>query len=358
MKRLARLGFCAVRPILHAMDAEAAHQLTLSTLRRLPSGPASSSSSELSVNLFGLRFPNPIGLAAGFDKNAEVPSQMLDLGFGFVEVGTSTPLPQTGNAKPRLFRLIEDRAVINRMGFNNEGHDAMLRRLSARRRNGIVGVNIGANKDAADRMADYVAGVRAFGTIANYLTVNVSSPNTPGLRALQGADDLKRLLDLLNTERSKLERSVPMLLKIAPDLDEQELQDVAKACIGQVDGVIISNTTISRPAVQSSHRTETGGLSGVPLFSLSTKKLAQFHLATDGKIPLIGAGGIHDAETAYAKILAGASLIQIYSALVFQGPGLVADIAKGLSAKLGGRSITHIAGREAASIAHQTEPGR
>jgi dihydroorotate dehydrogenase len=357
MKQLARLAFCAVRPVLHVMNAEAAHQLTIASLKVLPPGSAAESDPQLAIDLFGLHFPNPIGLAAGFDKNAEVPAQILGLGFGFAEAGTTTPLPQAGNPRPRLFRLSEDQGVINRLGFNNEGHQAMMRRLSARRRNGIVGVNIGANKDSSDRMADYAAGVKTFGPVADYLTVNVSSPNTPGLRNLQGAEDLKRLLDLLNGERAKLRRTVPMLLKIAPDLDELELHDIAKACIGQVDGVIISNTTISRPALHSAHQTESGGLSGAPLFSLSTQRLAQFYIATEGKIPLIGVGGIRDAETAYAKFAAGASLIQLYSALVYEGPGLVTQISQGLKEKLRTRTIRDIIGCEAEKRAHHIAPG-
>jgi dihydroorotate dehydrogenase len=323
-----RLGFALARPVLHAMDAEQAHCLTIKSLalglagkQSLPQRP---------VKLFGLEFPNPLGLAPGFDKNAEVPDAMLGLGFGFVEVGTVTPRPQNGNPRPRLFRLVEDQAVINRMGFNNDGHDVVLARLEARRhRGGIVGVNIGANKDSDDRVQDYVVGLKRFASVASYITINISSPNTPGLRNLQGRAELEVLLGRLNEARKG---SVPMLLKIAPDLSDEDLGDVAELTSGgAVDGVVISNTTLSRNNLHSPLKAEAGGLSGKPLFELSTEKLKLFHQMTGGKIPLIGAGGIFDLATAKAKLAAGASLLQLYSSLVYKGPGLVSEIVTGLA---------------------------
>ncbi len=342
---LARLGFALSRPLLYSLDAEQAHRLTIKALSCLPSAAPPAPHPQLSQKLFGLDFPNPIGLAAGFDKNAEVPDQMLGLGFGFVEVGTVTPRPQDGNPKPRLFRLSEDQAVINRMGFNNEGHGAVRRRLQARAAHrGIVGVNIGANKDSADRMADYVSGLVAFAELAGYFTINISSPNTPGLRNLQSTDELQKLLERLNAARAAFSKPVPMFLKIAPDLGNDELQDIARCCAGgAVDAVIISNTTLSRPALRSPHRSETGGLSGRPLRSLSTQALARFFLASKGKIPLIGVGGIEDAASAFEKILAGASLLQVYSALVYRGPVLVKDVLSGLPVLLASRGFASLA---------------
>jgi dihydroorotate dehydrogenase len=357
MRRLARVAFRGIKPVLHALDAETAHTLTLDTLRVLPAGSPAPHDPQLAISIAGLAFPNPIGLAAGFDKNADVARHMLGLGFGFVEVGTTTPLPQTGNAKPRLFRLQEDEAVINRMGFNNEGHEAMLRKLQARAIDGIVGVNIGANKDSPDRLNDYVRGVKVFGNVASYLTINISSPNTPGLRSLQSADDLKRLLELTNAERSKLSNRVPMMLKIAPDLETRDLEGIARACIGQVDAIIVSNTTTSRPQLRSRLAAETGGLSGKPLFALSTQQLARLFLLTEGRIPLIGVGGVRDVETAYAKFKAGASLVQLYSALVYNGPGLVGTLIDGLKKRLGSDLLSRVVGSDAETLAHQTEPG-
>lgn len=351
---LARLGFPLARPVLHRLDAEKAHRLTISALRALPAS-APPKPGPLAVNLFGLTFPNPLGLAAGFDKNAEVPDAMLGRGFGFVEVGTVTPKPQEGNPKPRLFRLPEDQAVINRMGFNNEGHAAALRRLQARAgRPGIVGVNIGANKDATDRVADYVAGIETFSAIASYLTVNISSPNTPGLRALQSRGELQGLLDRLNGARVRQAKRPPMLLKIAPDLRDDELQDVADCCAnGAVDGIIVSNTTLSREGLRSPLKAEAGGLSGAPLFTLSTRILAKLYRLTDGKIPLIGAGGIDSAQAAIAKIEAGATLLQLYSALAYQGPALASKILRGLDQSLrakGVASLVDLRGRAAAEL--------
>ncbi|MDP8995433.1 MAG: quinone-dependent dihydroorotate dehydrogenase [Pseudomonadota bacterium] len=331
------LVFSLAKPFLHALDAEQAHRLTIKGLQLAPAlGTGPITNSNLKRRVFGLDFPNPVGLAPGFDKNAEVPDAMLAQGFGFVEIGTVTPLPQAGNARPRLFRLSEDKAVINRMGFNNDGQAVVLQRLIERRtRGGIIGVNVGANKDSNDRIGDYVKGIEVFEDVASYITINISSPNTPGLRNLQSKADLQKLLERVNAARKSRK---PMLLKIAPDLAEADLRDVAQVCGGgAVDGVIICNTTLSRPALKSIHASETGGLSGKPLFELSTQCLAQFHQMSGGKIPLIGVGGISDAETALAKFKAGASLIQLYSALVYQGPGLVREICDGIQNGLSGK---------------------
>lgn len=360
---LINLGFKALRPLLHCMDAEIAHGLTIKALKTGLGGSAVRSPPNLGTSCFGLNFANPLGLAAGFDKNAEVPEAMLAMGFGFVEVGTVTPRPQEGNPRPRLYRLSEDQAVINRLGFNNEGHAAVLERLHHRKhRPSIVGVNIGANKDSTDRISDYVAGVNAFSDVASYFTINISSPNTPGLRNLQSAAELPALLKRLNEARQNQQRRVPMLLKIAPDLQADELKAIAECCLNStVDGIIISNTTISRPALQSHHAQETGGLSGAPLFELSTQQLARFYLLTEGKIPLVGVGGIANAEHAWSKICAGASLLQLYSALVFQGPELVQEILSGLSRKLAGKkfaTLSDAVGSSAEEIAHQSPLGK
>lgn len=359
--KAAALAFPLARPLLHALDAEAAHGLTIRALKLLPAGTAPASDPRLGVEAFGLRFPNPLGLAAGFDKNAEVPDAMLALGFGFTEIGTVTPRPQAGNPRPRLFRLPEDGAVINRMGFNNEGHAAVLQRLVARRaRGGIVGVNIGANKDSDDRIADYVAGIRSFAGVASYVTVNISSPNTPGLRALQSRAELEQLLARLNEARGAQAMRPPMLLKIAPDLRQDELEDIAAACGGgAVDGIIVSNTTLSREGLRATRKAEQGGLSGLPLLELSTRQLARMHVLTQGRLPLVGAGGVHDGPSALLKIRAGASLVQLYSALVYQGPGLVAGILSFLAAEVArsGTPLPGLVGRDAAAIAHHGSSG-
>ncbi|MGQ0484080.1 MAG: quinone-dependent dihydroorotate dehydrogenase [Hyphomicrobiales bacterium] len=359
---LAGIAFPLLRPLLHALDAETAHGLTVKLLKLMPPAALGPRDSRLAVSAFGLHFPNPLGLAAGFDKNAEVPDAMLAQGFGFAEVGTLTPRPQSGNPRPRLFRLAEDRAVINRTGFNNEGHAAALARLAARRRGAKpVGVNLGANKDSSNRIADYVAGIEAFSEIADYLAINISSPNTPGLRSLQSRAELQSLLARLNEARAQQTRRPPMLLKIAPDLRGDELEDIARCCGGgTVDGIIVSNTTIARPPLKSRHAQESGGLSGAPLFELSTRQLARLYLLTDGRIPLVGAGGIGDAETAWAKILAGATLLQLYSALVYRGPGLVAEIVEGLSARLRreGSTLAAIRGRDASALSGEVIPLR
>jgi dihydroorotate dehydrogenase len=357
---LAEIGFGLLRPALHLCDAEQAHALTIKLLKHASLKQKMVAAPALHVKLSDLDFPNPVGLAAGFDKNGEVIDSMLDLGFGFVEAGTVTPRPQAGNDRPRLFRLEEDGAVINRMGFNNGGHEQLLRRLGRRHGRGLLGVNIGANKDSSDRIGDYVTGVRAFGGIADYLTVNISSPNTPGLRGLQSRGELQNLLGRLNEARAAMPRKVPMFLKIAPDLTDAELEDIAECSLGHVDAVIISNTTLSRPVLQSRHRAEIGGLSGRPLFALSTRRLAQFYLLTNGLMPLIGAGGISDVETAWTKICAGASLLQLYSALVYQGPGLIARIVEGLAQRMmqtGYDSLSSATGSRAAEIGHQSGAG-
>lgn len=322
--------FALVRPLVFALDPERAHRLTVAALKLMPGRALPAANPALAVTVAGLRFPSPVGLAAGFDKNAEVPDAMLGLGFGFVEVGTITPLPQAGNAKPRLFRLSEDEAVINRMGFNNEGQATALARLTARKRRGIVGVNIGANKDATDRIADYAAGVRSMAPVADYLTINISSPNTPGLRALQGGDALDELLDAISAARPA--GGPPVFLKVAPDLEPAEIDAVVKVASGRIDALIIGNTTLSRPVLRSPLGSEPGGLSGAPLAALALERLRDFRRASGGSLPLVAAGGIASAEQAWARIKAGASLIQLYSALVYQGPGLARTIAKGLPA--------------------------
>ena len=348
------LASALAKPLLLAMDPEKAHGATIAALRTVPVIAAGPDDPRLAVEAFGLKFPNPLGMAAGFDKGAEVPDTLLRLGFGFAEIGTVTPKPQPGNPKPRSFRLTQDEAIINRFGFNSEGHAAVRRRLVARAGNrGIVGVNIGANKDAADRAADYVAGIEAFADVASYLTVNISSPNTPGLRDLQqtaALDDLlARVLDARDAATYRTTRK-PVLLKIAPDLDLSDLDDVvAVARKRGVDGMIVSNTTISRPATLRDKATaqETGGLSGAPLYPLATKMLAQTWLRVEGQFPLVGVGGIHSAETAWGKIAAGATLVQVYSSLIYKGLGLVDEIKTGMLKRLaasGKKSLAELVG--------------
>jgi dihydroorotate dehydrogenase len=327
--------FQLVRPALFLLPPERAHQLTLTALKLLPIRfGASDDQAVLSSKVAGLTFPNPVGLAAGFDKDAIVPQQALGLGFGFVEVGTLTPKPQDGNPRPRLFRLAQDRAVINRMGFNNGGLiDAYPRLRKARmKRPGVIGVNIGANKDSLDRIADYAAGAARMAALASYITINISSPNTPGLRALQDEAALAELLDAVRA--SVPGDGPPLFLKLAPDLERADIDGIVRLAMGKMDALIVSNTTISRPALRSAHASESGGLSGAPLKDLAHQRLCDFRSATGGQIPLIGVGGIASAENAYARIRAGASLIQIYSALVYEGPGLARRINKGLSALL------------------------
>ena len=350
-----------IAPLTRLIDAETAHGLVIRGLKMKPLSVPTACDPRLAVSLFGLDFPNPVGLAAGFDKNADVPDAMLSLGFGFVEIGTVTPRPQIGNSRPRLFRLSSDRAVINRFGFNNEGHDAAFQKLNARKaRSGIVGVNIGANKDTEDRAQDYVQGITRFASLADYFTVNISSPNTPGLRDLQHEaqldDLLARVMAARNDAIAKYGRK-SVLLKIAPDLELNDLDSVVSvARKRKIDGLIVSNTTISRPASlqDQTMAKETGGLSGAPLYALSTRKLADAFLRVEGQFPLIGVGGIDSADSAFGKIEAGASLVQLYSALVYLGPGLVADINAGLTARLtreGLPSLSGCIGRRAKDIA-------
>ncbi len=321
--------FQLLRPALFTLDPERAHRLTLAGLRVSPlKQPAKPG--PLASEVAGIVFPNPVGMAAGFDKDGEVPDAVLGLGFGFTEVGSITPLPQAGNPRPRLFRLAEDRAVINRMGFNNRGGQAAALRLARRSgRGGVVGVNIGANKDSPDRIADYAAMTTLMTPLASYLAVNISSPNTPGLRALQDEGALTALLDAVIAARGN--GQAPIFLKVAPDVEPVDIDAIARIALDrQLGALIISNTTISRPALASRHAGEAGGLSGAPLRELAQQRLRDFRAATGGAIPLIGVGGIASADDAWARIRAGASLVQLYSALVYQGPGLAHRIVRGL----------------------------
>lgn len=318
-----------VRPLLFALDPETAHRVAIKALKAGIHPLAPAPDPRLRRRVLGLDFPNPVGLAAGFDKNGEVVDAALALGFGFVEVGTVTPQPQTGNPKPRMFRLTADRAIINRLGFNNEGHDAVHARLAARRRNGIVGVNLGANRDSTDRVADYVAGVERFADVADYLAINISSPNTPGLRDLQEREALTRLLDAIADARAGAAKSPPVLVKIAPDLDEAALAAIAGTVVASgIDGMIVSNTTVARDGlIDRSHANEAGGLSGRPLFRRSTDMLARLRGLVGDSLALIGVGGIDSAEAARAKFAAGADLVQLYTGMVYEGPGLPSRIA-------------------------------
>ncbi|MEF2072215.1 quinone-dependent dihydroorotate dehydrogenase [Consotaella aegiceratis] len=348
MDRLYRLG----RPLLFQLDPERAHRLSILALKQgLVPRTNVPVDARLHTTVAGIAFPNPLGLAAGYDKNAEVPDAAMGLGFGFVEVGTVTPRPQEGNSKPRIFRLPPAGAMINRLGFNNEGHAEALERLTARRRKaGIVGVNIGANKDSADRVQDYVDGISLFEPVADYLTVNISSPNTPGLRDLQSGSDLDRLLESVAAARDGFAAMAattpkPLFLKVAPDLTEEQIEEIAKASVRhKVDGLVVSNTTLSRPDIAGlTHAGETGGLSGRPLFALSTWALAAFRKALGPAMPLIGVGGVDSAEAALAKIAAGADLVQLYTAMVYAGPGLPVQILKGLLAHLDETGIDNLA---------------
>jgi dihydroorotate dehydrogenase len=353
--------FPLARPLLHALDAETAHRLTIKVLALAPYGAPPKDARRLAVEAFGRRFPNPVGLAAGFDKQCEVPDALLALGFGFVELGGVVPEPQAGNPKPRVFRLRRDEAVINRFGLNSDGLAAVGERLADRRgRKGIVGVNIGANKDSSDRAADYVACIEALAGLADFLTVNVSSPNTPGLRDLQSEVFLDDLLGRAVEARDRTDvrqgSRTALLLKIAPDLAFGALDAlVATALKRGVDGLIVSNTTIARPATlrETALAKEPGGLSGKPLFPLSTMMLAETYLRAEGKVPLIGVGGIDSAEAAWTKIRAGASLVQLYTALVYKGPALIGEIKQGLLRRLDedAAPLAQAVGRDAARIA-------
>ena len=340
-----------IRPVLRRLAPETAHALTLRALEaglgrfmtdraaRQPDPPM------LAQRLWGLDFPNPVGLAAGFDKDARVPEALRSFGFGFVEIGTVTPRPQLGNPKPRLFRLEEDQAIVNRMGFNSGGLDAAVDRLERHRHTGIVGVNLGKNRDSSDAIADYAEGIRRASRVADYLVVNISSPNTPGLRDLQRRAALQSLLAPLLRDRDENRRPVPLLVKIAPDLTAEEREDIASVALAAgIDGLIVSNTSVGRPeGLVSPYAIESGGLSGRPLFAASTALLADMYRLTRGKLRLIGVGGVTSAAEAYQKIRAGASLVQLYTALVFAGPGLVTDIKKGLAELLRTDGFTGVA---------------
>ena len=331
-----------IRPLAFALDAETAHRATIAVLGLLPPGAKPRFAPSLASTVAGLAFPSPVGLAAGFDKDGAVPDAMLGLGFGFVEVGTLTPRPQDGNPRPRLFRLVEDQAVINRMGFNNRGQGEALERLGRRKRHGVVGVNIGANKDSANRIADYVSGVTTMAPVADYLAVNISSPNTPGLRNLQAGGELVELLGAIATARAP--GGPPVFLKVAPDLKPGDHERIVRAALdARIDALIVANTTVSRPPLGSRHRQESGGLSGAPLKPLALDALRQFRAASGGELPLIAAGGIASADDAWARIVAGASLVQLYSALVYHGPGLARRIAEGLAERLEQRGMSSIA---------------
>ena len=354
------------RPLMRALDPEDAHGLTLKALRLVPLTRPAPDPAELAVRAFGLNFPNPVGIAAGFDKNAQAPDALFRLGFGFAEVGSVTPRPQAGNPRPRVFRLEADQGVINRLGFNNDGAAVVLKRLAARAgEGGIVGVNVGANRDSADRAADYVQLIEAFAPVASYFTVNVSSPNTPGLRDLQQAHALDDLLARVLDTRERVRAHsgpVPVLLKIAPDLTLPDLDDVVGiARKRRVDGMIVCNTTITRPPSLSERdkAREAGGLSGRPAFKLSTRMLAETFVRAEGAFPLIGVGGIDSGAAAIAKIKAGATLVQLYTGLVYRGIGLVGEIKADLAAaaKRANRgSLAAMVGADVAAITAESWP--
>ncbi len=354
-------------PLLRRLDPEDAHRVAIGGLKMLPVPRAREDDPKLATRALGLNFSNPVGMAAGFDKNAEVPDALLRLGFGFVEIGSVTPRPQDGNPRPRLFRLEEDSAIVNRMGFNNDGADAVLQRLAHRaQRGGIVGVNIGANKDSADRTADYAKLIEAFAPVASYFTLNVSSPNTPGLRNLQqGAmldDLLARVIEARDRAQAGNAGHTPLLLKIAPDLTLPELDDVVHVARARgIDGMIVSNTTLARPKTlhDQDGAKEQGGLSGRPLLRLSTRMVAEAYVRAEGAFPLIGVGGIDSGGAALMKIRAGASLVQLYSSLVYRGLGLIEGIKDDLLSTLrrtGRDSLSEIVGADAAMITAEDWP--
>jgi dihydroorotate dehydrogenase len=355
------------RPLMRVLDPEDAHALTVKALRFAPLPRQAADSPQLAVRAFGLNFPNPVGIAAGFDKNAEVPDALMRLGFGFVEVGTVTPRPQAGNPRPRLFRLEADQAVINRLGFNSDGADAVLRRMAARAgAGGIIGVNVGANRDSSDRKSDYIKLIETFAPVASYFTLNVSSPNTPQLRELQKLDILDGLLARVVEARDRVSRNagpVPVLLKIAPDVSLAELDDIVGAARRRrIDGMIVANTTTVRPPElrERIKAIETGGLSGRPLFALATRVLAETYVRAEDAFPLIGVGGIHSGAAAIAKVKAGAALLQLYSGLVFRGVGLVGQIKADLVAELRRgpvHALADLVGIDAAAMTAQPWPG-
>jgi dihydroorotate dehydrogenase len=344
-------------PLLSRLEPEAAHRVALLSFKSGVAGLLYRSPPDdtvLRTHVWGHTFPNPIGLAPGFDKNAEVVGHMPKIGFGFAEIGGVTPLPQPGNPRPRLFRLTEDKAIINRLGFNSQGMVEVAARLGQLRRHdrdSIIGVNLGKNKDSQDAAADYVAGVKAFAGLVNFIVINVSSPNTPGLRALQDVDSLVTLTRAVREAREQTGSNAPLLFKIAPDLDISDTADICRVALAEkMDGIVISNTTIARPeSLTSSHADETGGLSGAPLFGPSTQMLREVYALTEGALPIIGVGGVSSAEQAYEKIRAGASLVQLYSAMVYEGPGLITKIKQGLAHLLrrdGFNSVTQAIGAD------------
>ncbi|MDO9416289.1 quinone-dependent dihydroorotate dehydrogenase [Pararhizobium sp.] len=342
LQALARQG-------LFLLDPETAHGLSITALKTgLVPGCAAAADPRLAQTVAGLTFANPLGMAAGYDKNAEVPEALLKLGFGFAEIGTVTPKPQAGNDKPRIFRLVEDDAVINRLGFNNEGHDAALQRLKSCAPNAMIGVNIGANKNSLDRVGDYVLGIRKFSGVARYFTVNISSPNTPGLRDLQARDSLNDLLSAVlkarDDEAVTTGRRVPVFLKIAPDLPDEGLDDIATEALSHaLDGLIVSNTTLSRAGLKDQDQAQqSGGMSGKPLFEKSTVVLAKMRKRVGPEMPIIGVGGVSSAETAAEKIRAGADLVQLYSCMVYEGPALPGRIVRDLSKLCDREKLTSI----------------
>ncbi len=354
---IGRLDGFAVRG-LRRLDPERAHRLAIETLKLASLLPVREDAPDerLKVNAFGLEFPHPLGLAAGFDKSFEAIGGLARLGFAFLEAGTVTPRPQVGNPKPRLFRLDEDAAVINRMGFNNDGFELAARRLASAERRAIVGANFGPNKDAEDRAAAYIEGVKIFAPHADYLTINISSPNTAGLRDLQKRDALDDLIARVAEARELARVRRPLLIKIAPDLDLRELDDICAVAIGRgVDGLIISNTTLARPpGLRSAQAAQSGGLSGRPLFEASTRMLARARLRCEGAIKLIGCGGVEDATSALAKIEAGADLVQIYTGFLFRGPAVIGEIRRGLLGALAARgvgAISQLVGTRASEFA-------
>jgi dihydroorotate dehydrogenase len=339
----------AARKGLFLFDPETAHGMSIAALKSgLVPACRVAPDPRLAQTVAGLAFENPLGMAAGYDKNAEVPEALLKLGFGFTEIGTVTPKPQSGNPRPRIFRLVEDEGVINRLGFNNEGHDAAFRRLSAIRGKGVIGVNIGANKDSEDRIGDYVTGIRRFYSVARYFTANISSPNTPGLRDLQARESLAALLSAVlaarDEEATRSGRRIPVFLKIAPDLTEEGMDDIAAEVLSHaLDGLIVSNTTLAREGLKDQRQAkEAGGLSGKPLFERSTAVLAKMRKRVGPALPIIGVGGVSSAETALEKIRAGADLVQLYSCMVYEGPGLPGEIVRGLSKLLDREKVSSI----------------
>jgi len=357
--------YSLIRPVLRRLPAEAARDLTLRALElgldRFMVERASQQQLDppiLAQRLWGLDFPNPVGLAAGYDKDGRVSEAMRRLGFGFVEVGTVTPHPQAGNLKPRVFRLEEDQAIVNRMGFNSDGLDAVVDRLSRRRSPGVIGVNLGKNRDSQDAAGDYALGIRRMAKLSDYLVVNISSPNTPGLRDLQRRGNLEALLRALTRTREESGHGVPLLVKIAPDLTQPEREDIASIVLdARIDGLVVANTTVERKVgLVSPYAKEAGGLSGRPLFASSTALLSDMYRLTQGRIPLIGVGGIANAADAFAKIRAGASLVQLYTALVFVGPILVSEIKRGLVSLLGENGFSSIAAAVGTGTRHAPPP--